>query len=91
MSIVEVIALVVAVPTVVAYVCRLGLLQWKLHQPGIILLHVAGCGAAFGVGVSATQRPVDLQDALSLAFAALWIVVSIFNWRGVVPSHWNRP
>lgn len=82
--------LLVATGVVAAYVCRLGLLQWQRHQPSVIVLHVAGTGAAFGAGLHAWQGVADLQDVLSLVLAGAWIVVSITTWRGKVPEHWER-
>lgn len=87
----NILMLLAAAAVVVAYVCRLGLLQWRQHRPGVIVLHVAGTGAAFGAGAHAWQGVADLQDVLSLVLAGAWIAISIFNWRGVVPAHWHRP
>lgn len=74
----------------VAYVCRLGLLNVHQHRLSVVLLHVAGLGTAFNAGIGAWKGATDLQDALSLAMAGIWIFISAWSWAGRVPAHWQR-
>ena len=74
----------------VAYVCRLGLLDVRRHRLPVVLLHVAGLGTVFNAGLCAWKATTDLQDALSLAMAGIWIAISVWNWAGRVPDHWMR-
>jgi len=89
-ALVHVFVLTCASMVVLAYVCRLGLLSLARHKTSIVLLHIAGCGAAFGAGVNAWEGRTDLQDILSLALSGLWIGVSVWSWHGRVPDHWRR-
>lgn len=72
-----------------ASACRIGLMNWRTHRPGAILLHWSF--GALGLGLAAAGA-CGLADALALttagALAAL-VLVTLDEWRAGAPD-WSR-
>ncbi len=84
MSVIQWAMLAVAIPTAMAYACRLGALDSRRHRRSAILWHLAlGCAAVWSAGQAVTG-PTPL-DATLLAASTFWIIASYSDWRDAVP------
>lgn len=83
------IVLAAAVPTVVAYLCRLDMLTYSGHRPGVVLMHACLACAAVMAGYHGWDGSSAPLDLFAVAGGALWIHVSYPSWRGKVPAHFD--
>lgn len=90
MNALDLLLLLVSIPTGAAYVCRFDPLRFSVHRWSVIGLHVALFGAmTIGAG-HAWQGAAGLGDVCAIAGAALWIWVSFPSWRHGVPPYVAR-
>lgn len=78
-----------ALPTMVAYLCRLDMLTYSGHRPAVVLMHISLACATVMAAQHAWLGEAKALDAFTVAGAALWIVVSYASWRSQVPAHFD--
>lgn len=82
--------LAVAIPTSMAYACRVGALDRRRHRLVAIGWHLAlGACAVWSAGQAVTGPTAF--DATVLAGSVLWIAASYDDWRYAVPLWVDRP
>lgn len=91
MNTLDVAVLAVSTPTLVAYVCRLNLLQFNANTPLIVVMHAAFAIAVAFCGYAAWQGQSDGADVATVIGAACWIAISYGSWRHGVPEHFTKP
>lgn len=86
---------VFALLTLAGYVCRVDVLEFRLHRLGIIVLHWAGGGSTAWALVTAARAAGGEELPLigcwlAVAMAASWLWVSWWSWREGVPPQFLR-
>jgi hypothetical protein len=90
MSILDLIVLSAAIPTVLAYVCRLNMLRIGSHRASAILLHAGPAVSSIWAGYDAWNGHVSPGDIAALLSAIVWIFVSYSTWKDGVPEHFSK-
>ncbi len=83
-------ALALAVPTTLAYACRVGALDKWRHRPSVIAFHLAAGIASVLAARQALEAPSP-GAVLVLLATSIWIIVSYSDWRDGVPMWVARP
>lgn len=79
-------------PVGAAYICRLASLNFKVHKPAIVLLHLGMALSVAWAGWHALSLNADLGHAAAVLGAACWIRISYPSWKRQVPTHFeSRP
>jgi len=87
MILIDLITLVGAAIAVVACVCRLDKLQFRHHQPVVIIMHGAlgvGCAAS---GMQAWNHQAGLLEVSTVTAALAWLWISLPSWKSGPPRH----
>lgn len=89
-NVADVVAAVVAVVVLGAYVCRVNQLRYIRHRTALVLVHVMMAGVCiFALEAVAYDRG-GLLPLLGAVAAALHLLTTFPSWRGGhVPSHYD--
>jgi hypothetical protein len=90
MTMIQWATLALSIPTTLAYACRVGALDKRIHRASVIVLHlVAGIASLLATG-QALEAPSP-GAVLVLLATSIWIIVSYSDWRDGVPMWAARP
>jgi hypothetical protein len=73
-----------------AYLCRLDMLDWKVHRFDVILFYVGCIGALMSSAEHAWVGTFDLQDMCVQVACACWILTSYKTWKTAPPEYIRR-
>ncbi len=89
MNVLDFLLVLIAIPTVGAYICRLSQLTFEEHHPAIVLMHICLAISTSWAGIHAVHG-AGMDDWSAVIGAASWICISYKTWRKGVPRHFSR-